>query len=442
MDYRISDFKACGDGLTNDTFAIQQAIDNCHAAGGGRVVIDGGKTYICSSLVLKSNVELYLEMGATIKASSNLADFNLFNLPIDYDETLSIPSYQKCDYNGRPFLYFIYAKGASNISITGFGKIDGNEEIFYGKQSKYQIDGRFYPRMPLLYLEDIKHLTIRDVTLTKSAFWTLHLVGCQDVLVDGIRILNNLLLTNCDGIDPDHCKDVRISNCYIQAADDGIVFKNTEGAKEYGPSYNISVTNCDIISTSAAIKFGTESCDDFKNIIVANCNIHNTNRGISIQLRDEGSIENCLFSNINIDNRCFSKIHWWGAGEPINITALKRFGDTKIGHIKNLVFQNINCYSENGICIYGEEDSLYNISDISLDNIYLHLTNKTKWPKNIHDFRPYYKYEMLEEAFNVCYIRYVKNINFTNFSYTIDENIKDEIGDIWSIKQSEGININ
>lgn len=440
--YLVEDYGAVGDGVTLATKAIQKAIDTCHNNGGGRVILSSGKTYISGSLVLKSNVELYLELGSTLKASSNLKDFNLFNLDIDYDASLDVPSYTKCDYNGKPFLYFIYAKSCENIAINGLGKIDGNEEIFYGKTSKYQIDGRFYPRMPLLFLEDIKHLTITNITLTKSAFWTLHMVGCKDVLISQIRILNNLLLTNCDGIDPDHCQDVRITNCYIRCADDGIVFKNTEAAKEYGPSLNISVDNCDIISTSGAIKFGTESCDDFKNIIVNNCNIHNTNRGITIQLRDNGNIENCIFSNINISTRQFSKIHWWGSGEPINITAVKRFADTKIGHIKNLTFSNINCDSENGINIYGEEDNLYNISDIKFYNVNINLNKKTNYPKNIYDLRPYYKREMEEKSLNICGISNAKDIIFNNFKYYIDNNIKDDIVDNIYLNNTNNIKIN
>ena len=88
---------------------------------------------------------------------------------------------------------------------------DGNEEAFYGEVNKYHIEGSFYPRVPLMYIEDVKNLTLKECTLTHSGFWTVHLVGCRDVLIDGIRILNNLRMANCDGIDPDHCQNVRIS---------------------------------------------------------------------------------------------------------------------------------------------------------------------------------------------------------------------------------------
>lgn len=157
-------------------------------------------------------------------------------------------------------------------------------------------------------------------------------------MIDGIRILNNLRMGSSDGIDPDHCQNVRIVNCHIESADD-CMLKNTEGAMEYGNCENIVVANCTLMSTSAAIKIGTESAALFNNIVVNNCNISKTNRGISLQLRDKGSIENAVFSNINIDTRHFSGEHWWGGAEPIAVTALPRKETTKPGISEMCVFR-------------------------------------------------------------------------------------------------------
>ena len=242
------------------------------------------------------------------------------------------------------------------------------------------------------------------------------MVGCQDVQIDGIRILNNLRLANCDGIDPDHCKNVRISNCHIECADDCIVFKNTAGALQYGPCENIVVTNCTLISTSAAIKFGTESEAPFRNISIQNCNISRSNRGISLQLRDCGCIENVTFFNINIGTRLFSREHWWGAAEPIAITALKRKEDTQIGYIRNIRFQNINCSGENGILIYGDESC--NISDIHFEGISLELHKETDWPGKYHDLRPTCQKNTSTEGLYAVYARYGANITFRNMKIT------------------------
>ena len=100
-----------------------------------------------------------------------------------------------------------------------------------------------------------------------------------------------------------------------------------------------------------------------------------------------GRIENVIFCNLNIVTRMFSKQHWWGAAEPIAITAVKRKEDSQVGTIQNIRFQNINCDSENGILIYGDESR--NISDIVFENVSLKIRKKTDWPKEGHDLRPW-----------------------------------------------------
>ena len=386
MIYNILDFGAAGDNSANDAGAIQAAIDQCSSQGGGQVLIPGGRIYRCGTLFLRSHVELHLEKGAVLKGSDHLEDYNPFHVPLPTQNELEVPSYENCDYTGTPTLFFLYGKDCEDVAITGPGTIDGNEEIFYGRVTRWHIDGAFYPRVPLLFLENITHLTLQNVTLTHSAFWTAHMVGCSDVLIEGIRILNNLRLANCDGIDPDHCRNVRITNCHIETADDCIVFKNTAGNLQYGPCENILVSGCTLVSSSAAIKFGTESEAPFRNIVVQNCAISRSNRGISLQLRDCGCIENVVFSGLTIHTRLFHRQQWWGAAEPVSITAVKRKKDTPVGHIRNIRFQNILCSSENGILIYG--DPSCNISDIVFDGVTLKLQKETEYSGDYHDLRP------------------------------------------------------
>lgn len=431
MTYNVHDYGAVGDGFHNDTKSIQAAIDVCHAAGGGRVLLSGGHIYRCGTLVLHSYIELHLEMGCILKGSDSLEDYNLLNMQSDIPDKISKPTYEDCSYTGQPTLFFLYAKDCEYVSITGHGKIDGNEKIFYENITPWHIDGSFYPRIPLLFLENVSHLSILQVTLTGSAFWTTHLVGCSDVLIDGIRILNNLKLANCDGIDPDHCKNVRIVNCHIESADDCIVFKNTAHALQYGSCENILVSNCTLTSTSAAIKFGTESEAPFRNIIIQNCNISHSNRGISLQLRDSSCIKNVTFSNINIQTQRFSPIHWWGDAEPIAITAVKRNEDTNIGYIRNINFQNINCSSENGIFIHG--DTSCNIQDINFENISLELLNYTDWPKSGRDLRPCIGKGLLTGSVNAIYARNATNVNIKGLNVHVANDIKKYIEKLFDI---------
>ncbi len=418
MQYDVLAFGAIGDGIHNDTEAIQSAIDTCCQNGGGRVTLPGGRVYRTGVLQLGSNLEFHLEAGAVLKGSDQLSDYRLFSSGSDAPQKRDVPSYVNCEYAGAPTHYFLYARDCENLSITGRGVIDGNEEIFYGEVTRWHIEGLFYPRAPMLFVENVRQVTVEGVTFRRSAFWTVHLVGCRDVLIQGIRILNNLRMANCDGIDPDHCQNVRIANCHIECADDCIVFKNTAAAMQYGPCENITVTGCTLISTSAAIKFGSESEALFRNIIVENCVISRTNRAISLQLRDPGSIENVLFHNIIIDTRLFRKDVFWGMAEPIAITVLRRKGETKVGHIRSIRFSNILCESENGILIYGEQPGL--IDGIQFDGVSVRLRRQTHYEKGAHDLRPTIGPAATEAGLAHIHARNAANVSFRNCRFTAD----------------------
>lgn len=443
MKYYVDEFGAKGNGITNDRMAIQAAIDACANAGGGKVILSGGKTYISGYILLKSNVEFHLEAGAVLKATSDLKDYYpLANGGVVHAHESGLPSYLNCEYAGKPFQAFIYALGEENVVISGYGTIDGNEEVFYGMDAGYHIEGSYYPRIPLLLLEDIRHLTVKDVTLRGCAFWTLHMVGCNDVLVDGIRILNNLRMANSDGIDPDHCRNVRIVNCHVECGDDAIVLKNTADYRKYGPTENIVISGCTLISTSAAIKFGTEGEDDFRNILVDNCCISESNRGISLQIRDCGNVENVIFSNITIGTRRFS-YQWWGRGEAISVTSLDRKAGIKHGTIRNILFQNINCTGENGILVYGTADNP--IEDIVFDRVNVKLRKTSRWGVEGYDIRPCELEDKFPEKESGkiagLYLRHVKQAEGRNIRVTVEESMKPYfMGDV-SAKQVEDMSL-
>lgn len=402
MDIYVDDYKLENDIL--DTNAINKAISIANK--NDRIVFKN-RLYISGTINLKSDITLYLD-GSHIKASDDISNFSN---GVKFNDKLDINTFINCDYDGMPKLFFIYGKNLFNVCITGFGTIDGNESIFYGENNEHYIEGAFYPRMPLMYLEDIKNLNISGITLTNSAFWTIHLVGCDTVNINNIKILNNRRMLNADGIDPDHSKNIIIDNCYIESADDCIAIKNTEHFKKYGDSYNIKVMNSTFLSTSAAVKIGTETCDNFYDIEFDNIKILDSNRGISLQLRDSGNINDIRFKNMEIETHMFYPKAFWGKGEAISITNVKRNENTNLGRITNLVFENIKAKSEHGIFLYGDIEGIL-FKDINIECII-----KTDYSKRLYDLRPNIDNVVLDVSPKVVYAKYVKDVNFINFRY-------------------------
>ncbi len=347
--YNVVDYGAVGNKIADDAKAIQQAIDECSANGGGTVLLPANHTFMSGPLCLKSNVNLHLEATAVLLANPDEGIYKL----------------SAFGENRGEGMMWIYANGADNISITGKGTIHGNGIAFMGKEldDSYELKPvtTFDPRPHVLTLTDVKNLTIRDITIRDGAYWTVHLIGCDGAVIDGISLLNNLKIRNGDGIDLDHSRNVRISNCHITSGDDCICLKNRREFEQYGPCHDITVTNCVMTSRSCAIKIGSENMDSIYNVVFDNCVITRSNRGLGIQNRDEGTVTDVMFSNIIMDCQLWSDV-WWGKAEPIYVTSYPRAngnhkdanwrfpkGETvgRCGEVSRIYFNNIVANSEN-----------------------------------------------------------------------------------------------
>lgn len=356
--YSVANYAGVLDGKTNDRAALQRAIDAAHRAGGGTVVVPAGMTLLTGSFELKSRVTLHLAPGSRLLGST-----------------------ERADYRGD---VLIEALGAEELAITGTGTIDGQGASFMAEELPHIFKPKSW-RPKLMVLEACRRVRLRDFTIRNSANWAVHLTGCDDVVIDGLTILNNLKFPNCDGIDPDHSRNVRISNCHIEAGDDCIVVKNRRESARYGPAENITVTNCTLVSTSAALKIGTETVSDVRDVVFSNCVIRGSHRGVALMLRDEGNIENVLVQNLTIETRLFDPA-WWGAAEPISITAIPRTTGGKIGRIKGVRFHHIMARGEGGVLIAGSEAST--IEDVRLDNVTVELRRFSDQPLGRIDLRP------------------------------------------------------
>ena len=374
--YDILTFGAKGDGVTDDAAAIQKAIDRCSAEGGGVVLLPRNHVFLSGPVELKSNVELHLEATATLKANPNESIYKL-------------SAFGK---NRGEGMLWLWAKDAENISITGKGTIHGNGIAFMGAEleDSYELkalaDQTFDPRPHVLTLTNVQNLTIRDVTIREGAYWTVHLIGCNEAAIDGINLLNNLKIRNGDGIDLDHSKNVRIANCHITSGDDCICLKNRREFEQYGSCHDIVVTNCVMSSRSCAIKIGSENMDSIYNVMFDNCIITGSNRGLGIQNRDEGTVTDVVFSNIQLDCKLWSDV-WWGKAEPIYVTSYPRANgnhkdanwrfpkgqiEGKCGEVSRIYFNNITALSENGCFVGGDVPG--KVKDIYFNNVRVKLT--------------------------------------------------------------------
>jgi hypothetical protein len=377
LAFNVRESGARGDGVTLDTAPVNRAIAECNRAGGGTVFFPAG-TYLVGTLTILSNVTLYLDAGSVIKGSGNIADYP----PLAYSSE---------DRNTALFA----AIGAHDVAITGRGTIDGNADAFadYAQADKQQDclvsctrQGAHYndiaylpddgPVMHkerpgiLILLLNCQRIQVSDINIVNAPNWCLHAACSQDVVFARLEIKSSMLLANADGIDGSFCRDVRVSDCNIEAGDDAIAFAACANGFGALTTENVVVENCTLSSRSNGIRIGWgahSGHSDFKNLLFNNIVIRNSNRGIGIYVRADESVENAIFSNIIIETRLF-KGRWWGKAEPILLSAIRAdWSKGPMGRIRNVRFSNLMLSGEEGIVVAGCEDSA--IEDVTFEGI-------------------------------------------------------------------------
>jgi polygalacturonase len=393
MNLKITDFGAIGDGKTLDTIAIQTAIDQAHDSGGGRVVVPASKTFLSGSIELLENVELHIEAGATLLASS---DYN------DYTHNISELTGGLVSETVLPQRSFIVGYLAHNSSITGSGNISGNADGFVLERGRYihtmraPEGGRsqYLERPFTIFMIESQNLLLSEFTLLDPAFWAIRTTGCNDLRIDSIKIFTDLMVPNADGIDIDRCQRVKITNCELVTADDCISLKSCAETSQYGDVSDVVIENCRMVSTSGAITLGTESVGDILRVRVSDCVIARSHRGFAVRAREGGTISDVVFENSKLETRAFSPM-WWGHGEALHVTAFawssaEHLGDGNPerlmeGKVRNITFRNLEVKSEAGILNWAAEPSL--VRDIRYEDIKLKIGSSSKWPHRI-DLRP------------------------------------------------------
>jgi polygalacturonase len=324
-DFDITEFGAVGDGSTDCTEAIKNAIERCNASGGGRVLVQKG-VFLTGAIHLQSNVDLYVAKGATIRFSTDPSKY----LPVVYTRWEGV----EC-MNYSPL---IYAYEQENIAITGEGVLDGQgapETWWSWKGSKEHgwIEGKpsqnaarkqllemgeqgipvhqrlfgaaSYLRPNFVQPYKCKNVLIEGATFKNSPMWFIHPVLCENVSVLNVTVEG--LGPNNDGCDPESSKDVLIRNCYFNTGDDCIAIKsgrNADGRRVDIPSENIIVQECKMKEGHGGVVIGSEMSGGVRNVYAERCTMDSPNLERALRIKTNsvrgGVVENVFMRNVKV----------------------------------------------------------------------------------------------------------------------------------------------
>jgi polygalacturonase len=281
-------FGAKGDGVVKDTAAIQAAIDSCSQKDGGTVRLTPG-TYLSAPIVLKSNITLQLDKGATLFGSADHADY---------------PA--KTEFRNPGLQSLVSATNATNVSISGEGVIDGNGESWWELARNVKgsgIMGTDHPRPRLVVFDHCKHVLVEGVTIQNSPMWQLVPYYSDDVIIRNIKVLAPAHSPNTDAVDPFSSSNVVIDHIFADVGDDDIAIKsgpiNSPGPDD--PSRNITITDC-IFKHGHGLSIGSEIAGGAQNIHAERIHFEGTDNGIRVKAnRDRGNdVSHLSFRDIDM----------------------------------------------------------------------------------------------------------------------------------------------
>ena len=408
---RVEMYGAVGDSLTVNTKAIQNAINACSEKGGGVVLFSKGG-YVTGTIRLKSGVMLEVANNAKILGSTKISDY-----PERIEEFKSVMS-----ENHQYRQSLIYAEKCVNVGIRGKGEIyfRGERVNFPGEETLGKIIGRPFG----IRMVECKNVVLENIFLHNSAAWMQSYIYCQNLIFDGIKVINQANFNN-DGLDPDGCANVIVRNCFINAEDDAMCLKGASGK----PTNNVLIENSTFFSSCNALKTGTDTQGDFFNIVARNLKIggipndmlalkrHDASSGITLATVDGGNVHDILISNITIDRaKCPIFIRIGNRLRAIPNTPTK-----EIGYLKDIIIEDVsgkNNYKECSL-ILGIKD--HPVSDIFVNNYKIKmegggdssLTNNEVPEKEggYPDARFFIKQNLPSYGF---FIRYASKINIKN----------------------------
>ena len=424
-DYNILNYGAQSDTTKLSTAAIQQAIDDCSKAGGGRVVVPAG-IYKIGTIILKSDVHLYLEQGATLYGSTDLKDY----LPMKSDY-VSLRTHTTT-------IQLIYADKVKNVVISGFGTIDGRGRAF--KKLSWNDEGITRPH--LLRFIQSEDITVKDITLKNSGCWMQHYLACNRLRIDGIKVFNRNNYNN-DALDIDGCHDVIVKGMMADSDDDGITLKSTSPRL----CENVRISDCVVSSHCNAVKLGTETNGGFRNINISGIVVKPSedqkekffgqwigSSAISLEIVDGGVLENVNVTDFTVEGTespIFIRLgnrgrgYLSGGANMETIVPIDHVGRIDGVHLDNIQIRNAGSM---GCSITGLPD--YPVRHVSLSNISLHHKGGVKAEQltEIYDSIANEKEKAYPEATmwgnlpaKGFFVRHARNVQFSNIKVETEQ---------------------
>jgi polygalacturonase len=360
--YVITEYGVKNDSTIVQTDAIQKVIDLAASNGGGVIVIPRG-TYLSGSLFFKQGTHLYVEEGGTLKGSDRIANFKILETRIEG---------QTCKY----FSALVNADGIDGFVIAGKGTINGDgrhywEEFWIRRQWNRECTNKDAQRPRLTYISNCKNVTVQDVRLINSPFWTNHIYKSDHARYIDCYIYaptSGIKAPSSDAIDIDVCHDVLVHGCYMNVNDDAVVLKGGKGTwadkdANNGPNYNILIQNCHYGTVHGCLTLGSESVHD-RNVIIRNCHADNANRVIWLKMRPDTPqhYEYVTVENFTGKTGSFLVVRpWTQFFQPENRE------DMPLSTCNNIVMKNINMECKNFFDV-GASDK-YKLIDFTFENI-------------------------------------------------------------------------
>lgn len=366
--YVITDYGVKNDSNIIQTEQIQAVIDKAAADGGGVVVIPEG-TFLSGSIFFKQGTHLYVEEGGRLKGSDRIRNFRLLTTRME-GQTL------------KYFAALVNADGIDGFTIAGKGTIDGNghnywEEFWIRRQYNRQCTNLEAMRPRLVYISNCKNVTVQDVRLINSPFWTNHIYKTENLRYLGCYIYAPTSgvtpvdpkrgAPSSDAIDLDVCKNVLINGCYMSVCDDAVVLKGGKGTwadkdSTNGPCSNIIIQNCTYGKVHGCLTLGSESLHD-RNVILRRCTVTDANRVLWLKMRPDTPqhYEYVTVEDITGDCNSFLVVRPW-----TQFFKPEKRDDMPLSTCNNVTLRNINVESKNFFDV-GKSDK-YRLTDFTFEN--------------------------------------------------------------------------